>query len=162
MTYKVLALDLESTLITNVIHRQARPGLKDFLRFCLDSFEKVVIFTGTSEEMALSTISELNKENLIPEDFLARADLVDWDGWYKDLRYIKGYDPEEILIADDFADYILPEQKSQWIRVQPYLPEGVDRWAKTPAHAPDPADPDRELERVQALLEKRLKEDHEG
>jgi len=81
MPIKVLAQDLEITLITNVIHRQARPGLKEFLHFCLDAFEKVVIFTGTSNEMALSVFSELNEDKLIPDDFLSRADLIDWEGW---------------------------------------------------------------------------------
>jgi len=156
MTIKALALDLESTLITNVVNRRARPGLYEFLRFCLDSFEKVVIFTGTTEELALSVFSQLDEGKLIPDDFLAKTNLIDWDGWYKDLRFIEGYTPDEILIVDDFVDYILPEQKGQWIRCRPYLPEGEDRWMQSNAHPADEDDPDQELARIQELLIERL------
>lgn len=161
MTIKVLALDLESTLITNVISRRARPGLKEFLRFCLDAFEKVVIYTGTSSELALGTLRELEDGGLIPGDFLDRTEIVDWDGWYKDLRFIPGYEPEQILIVDDFVDYIKPDQKDHWIPIRPYGPDGVNRWRESKAHPPDPDDPDRELHRVQGLLEERLGIDHE-
>lgn len=86
MAIKVLALDLESTLITNVINRKARPGWYDFLRFCLDSFEKVVIYTGTNADLAQSVFAELDEIRLIPEDFLGKLEIIDWDGWYKDIR----------------------------------------------------------------------------
>ena len=117
MAIKVLALDLERTLITNSINRLPRPGLYQFLEFCLESFEDVVIFTGTSNETASEVLEELTKKGIIPPDFITRTKIIDWEGEYKDLRFIKGYSPDEILILDDDEDYILPEQKSQWIPI---------------------------------------------
>jgi hypothetical protein len=48
--YKVLALDLEGTLISNAVSIFPRPGLYNFLEFCHDTFDKIVLFTSVSEE----------------------------------------------------------------------------------------------------------------
>lgn len=157
MPIKVLALDLESTLITNVIHKRARPGLKDFLQFCLDSFEKVIIYSGAGPESVQLALAELGGAGLIPDDFLARTEIFTVEGWYKNLNVIKGYDLEEILIVDDYEDYIQPDQKSQWIPIQPYhRSHDEDRWIESKAHAPDPDDPDSELQRIQKILKERI------
>lgn len=157
LSIKVLALDLESTLITNVINRRARPGLKDFLQFCLDAFEKVVIYSGAGPESVQLALEELERAGLIPDDFLTRTEIIPVEGWYKDLNVIEGYSPNEILIVDDYEDYIHPEQKDQWIPIQPYhRPQGGDRWIESKAHAPDPDDPDRELQRIKEILKERL------
>ena len=157
MVIKVLALDLECTLITNVINKRARPGLKDFLQFCLDSFEKVVIYSGAGPESVQLALEELEGAGLIPDDFLARTEILAVEGWYKDLKLIEGYHPNESLIVDDYEDYIQPDQKSQWIPIQPYhRGEEDDYWTKSKAHPPDPDDPDRELLRVKEIIKERL------
>ena len=156
MTIKAIALDLERTLITNVISRQARPGLYDFLRFCQDNFEKAVIFTGTSGETAQDLLLDLARKNLIPADFPERTKIIDWEGDYKDLRFITGFEPDEILIVDDFEEYILPEQKSQWIPIPRYDPAGENPWALTEAKRPSEDDPDNQLAIVKEILKQRL------
>jgi hypothetical protein len=157
MTIKVLALDLERTLVTNVISRWPRPGLYPFLEFCLDTFEKVVIFTGSSTELARETLQELAEKGSIPGDFLQRAEILDWEGSYKDLRYIRGYQPEEILIVDDYEDYILPQHKEHWIPIKPYDPPGIDVWLPAEMQAEPEEDSDRGLYALQEELLREMK-----
>ena len=156
MTIKAIALDLERTLITNVINRRARPGLYQFLRFCLDNFEKAVIFTGTSGETAQDVLLDLASKNLIPADFMERTQIIDWEGDYKDLRFITGFEPDEILIVDDFKEYILPEQISQWIPIPRYEPAGEKPWILTEAKEPSQDDPDNQLVIIEEILKQRL------
>jgi len=47
---KVIALDLEGTLISNAVSQIARPGLFDFLEECRKLFPRIVIFTSVNEE----------------------------------------------------------------------------------------------------------------
>jgi hypothetical protein len=46
---RVLALDLEGTLISNAASQIPRPGLYEFLASCQQLFQRIVIFTTVSE-----------------------------------------------------------------------------------------------------------------
>ena len=77
-----------------------------------------------------------------PPEAAWKLEYVDWSGPYKDLRFITGATPQEVLLVDDQAPYILPEQRQAWMPISEYAP---------------PYDPaDRELLRVQAQLEARF------
>ena len=82
--------------------------------------------------------------------------IIEWEGEYKDLRFIKGYSPEEILIVDDDQEYILPDQKEHWIPILPYEPPGEDPWISSEKHPPLENDTDQELFAVLEILQNRV------
>jgi hypothetical protein len=151
---KVIALDLEGTLISNAVSQIPRPGLYQFLEFCRATFERVVIFTAVSEPLTRRIVDELVLGGDAPPWFAADLEYVNWTGSHKDLAFIPRAAVEETLILDDQEDYILPEQRQFWIRVpefdSPYLPgddafitlEGILRARATPVtgrlNAPEP------------------------
>jgi hypothetical protein len=136
---KVLALDLERTLIDNALSSQPRPGLFDFLAFCDKHFNRIVLFTTVEEADAREVIEGLARSGHIPAGLMARLEYVDWRGEYKDLGFVRGADPTEILLVDDDAGWVRPDQRDRWVRVAAW-----DGGA------------DSELPRVRAVLERWL------
>jgi hypothetical protein len=61
MSIKVLALDLERTLVDNALIAQPRPGLREFLAFCGERFERVAIFTTVEEADARDVLNQSNE-----------------------------------------------------------------------------------------------------
>lgn len=55
---RVLALDLEGTLISNALSIFPRPGLRDFLEDCRASAPAIVLFTAVSASR-VRTIQQL-------------------------------------------------------------------------------------------------------
>jgi hypothetical protein len=102
----------------------------------------VALFTCVSRERALAVIATLVEEGLAPPETRTRLEYVDWQGNAKDLRFIGGADPQEVLLVDDLEQYVLPAHRASWIPVQTY------------AYPYDSED--RELERVREQLEARL------
>jgi NLI interacting factor-like phosphatase. len=112
---KVLALDLEGTLISNAVSQIARPGLYDFLEDCRKLFPRIVIFTSVNEERFRSIATLLITEGYAPNWF-AEIEYISWSGETKNLIFVDGALPEEILLVDDYEKYIHPGQESQWIK----------------------------------------------
>ncbi|MBI1248897.1 hypothetical protein GC197_13780 [bacterium] len=137
----ILALDLEGTLISNAVSQFPRPGLRQFLGFCGAAFESVYLYTAVRDERCGPIIQRLVEERFAP-DWLLGIPLVQWDRSLKDLGNIPGVSVNDCLIVDDNPDYILEEQRSQWIAIAKF-------------ESPYP-DTDRELEQVQRLLAERL------
>ena len=136
-TIRVLALDLEGTLISETIGVFPRPGLYDFLEWCDRHFERVVLYTCVSEEHARDIARRLADEQIVPAWF-QDIEYVDWEGTYKNLRFVEGAEPHEVLLVDDKRIFIPPEQKAQWIPIPSFL---------------DPyPDDDAELDRVRERL----------
>ena len=75
MKVKVLALDLEGTLISNAVSQIARPGLFDFLEDCRELFPRIVIFTSVNEERFRAIANLLTTEGYAPN-------------WFADIEYI--------------------------------------------------------------------------
>ena len=74
--------------------------------------------------------------------WILQSELIQWDRTVKDLTNIPECEITECVIVDDNPDYIVDSQVSQWIHIEKYSsPYSKD---------------DRELERVQALIEQRL------
>lgn len=115
---KILALDLEGTLISNAMSQIVRPYLKYFLEEVNVEFDKIVIYTAVSEEKYNEILSLLLKEQSVPEWF-KEVEYIKWSGKYKDLHYVSN-DVGNVFIIDDCEDYILPYQKSQWIKINQY------------------------------------------
>lgn len=132
---RVLALDLERTLISDALSALPRPGLFDFLAFCHERFERVVLFTTVDEADARETLEALADGGHVPLALLDRLEYVDWHGEFKDLAFVPGAGPAEILLVDDDPGWVRPDQRERWVAVAPW-----------------DGGPDDELARVQAEL----------
>jgi len=137
---KVIALDIEGTLISNAYHCEARPGLYGFARFCLERFERIAIFTAVPEDTALEVLERLVDGGHLPPEFLHRWKYIDWIGVKKDLIFIENAEPGEILIVDDDEHRIVNSQKDRWIPVTPYYGGDED------------AEPGRVMERIEKMI----------
>jgi hypothetical protein len=140
----VLALDLERTLIDDALSAHPRPGLYDFLAFCDEGFGRIAVFTTVEEADAREVLSDLARRGHVPPGLLTRLEYVAWHGEYKDLAFVPGAAPDEVLLVDDDAGWIRPDQRGQWIP--------ISAWD---------GGPDRELSRVWAVLERWLAGDAE-
>lgn len=141
---RVLALDLESTLVSNAVSQFSRPGLHDFLTWALSTFERVVLFTSVREAHARQVLHTLVEYGEAPAA-IEHIEHVVWSGPVKDLSFVRDASIAEILLVDDQERYIVSEQRSQWIP--------IDEW-----NAPYGGE-DRELERVRRVIEARLQDD---
>ena len=74
--------------------------------------------------------------------WILQSELIQWDRSVKDLTNIPNAEIKDCLLVDDNPDYIVESQVSQWIQIEKYS-------------SPYP-ESDRELERVQAVIQKRL------
>ncbi|MFH1468153.1 MAG: NIF family HAD-type phosphatase [Pseudomonadota bacterium] len=145
MSGKVLALDLEGTLVSNAVSCLPRPGLHAFLAWCFASFERVVLFTYVNPARARWVIQELAAHGEIPPETPARLEVFAWpyqELEFKDLGMIPGAAVEDCYLVDDNEGFVLPEQKHRWIEIA--------EWERPYPGA------DRELERVRRVLERRL------
>lgn len=138
-TIKVLALDLEGTLIASISKPFPRPRLYEFLEWCRSRFEHIVIYTCVDENKFRSVISKLVQNKSVPAWF-KEITYVEWDGMIKDLWNIDGITPKQAIIVDDAEIFIPNDQKSQWIEIKTF-------------DFPYPAD-DNELSRVQNIIER--------
>src|SRR5262249_29876686 len=134
---KVLALDLERTLISDAMSAEPRPGLLDFLTFCNSRFERVALFTCVEESVAWEILNALSRSGHVPPEFLERLEYVEWSGEYKDLCFIPSSAPEEVLLVDDDSAWVHPAQRDRWVAVAAW-DGGAD---------------DGELRRIRSLLE---------
>jgi hypothetical protein len=125
---RVLALDLEGTLISNAMSQIARPGLFEFLSRCHELFPRVVMFTTVGEERFRAIAQLLVDEGAAPSWF-AHIEYVSWQGETKDLNFIPESRPQDARLVDDFESYVHPGQKPQWLQIDcfehPY--EATDR-----------------------------------
>lgn len=138
---KVLALDLEGTLISNAVSVFPRPHLKLFLDRSRGMFERLVVFTTVSESRFRTIATTLASEGVVPSWF-RELEYVDWSGPTKDLAFIPTCDAGEALLLDDLEAYVHPGQLERWVRIHQFEPP----YAET----------DAELLRVLKGLEARL------
>ena len=138
----VLALDLEGTLISNALHQKPRPHLVEFLVFCHQAFRRVCIFSAVSPNKIPGILDLLAAEGHMPPALRARLEVIHWNGPHKDLRFIPGCRPKEVVLVDDQATYVMPGQEAQWVAVEPFI-------------SPYPDD-DRALIRAAEVLKARL------
>jgi len=156
---KVLALDLERTLILNSINRKPRPGLREFLEFACDSFERVALFTAVPAETTYDIVKKLVSQGYVPDVFWDKAEYIEWTGEYKDLDFVPNATVDEILLVDDSESYILPGQKKQWIPIKPYDPPYINPWVpfeKQDISLFEKEDTDNELDQLRGTIEARL------
>ena len=141
MAIKVLALDLERTLIDDAYSARPRPGLFDFLTFCHEQFGRVVLFTSVETADAREVLEGLARSGHVPPEFLARLEYIEWAGEYKDSRFVPDAEPGDVLLVDDDVGWVRPDQRERWLPIA-----GWD------------GGPDSELPRVRCELERWLAE----
>lgn len=117
--YKVLALDLEGTLVSNAVSMFPRPGLYSFLEDVRTIFDNVVIFSAVNTTRLRKILNILEYHNDIPTWF-ARVEIVNWSGDIKDLAFIDCALIEECIIVDDIEAYIKTDQKAQWLPIEEF------------------------------------------
>lgn len=118
---KVLALDLEGTLISNAVSVFPRPGLFEFLEYCRKRFDRIVVMTAVSERRFREIARLLADEASAPAWF-CEIEYVEWDGEYKDLRAISACRPADVLLVDDQFAYVHPDQLDRWIDIAEFRP----------------------------------------
>lgn len=116
---KVIALDLESTLISNAMSQIARPGLHDFLEESRRLCDRVVIFTTVKGELFYKIATTLVSDGFAP-DWFKEIEYVHWSGETKNLEFIKNVDPAQAVLVDDYGGYVCTEQKSRWIEISQF------------------------------------------
>lgn len=138
MSVKVLALDLERTLISDAMSAIPRPGLFDFMVFCNSRFERVVMFTSVEEAEAREILAQLAHSGHVPPEFLLQLEYVEWSGEYKDLNFVRNSDAGEVILVDDDPGWVRPDQRDRWVAIAawdggedselPRLQTVLDRW----------------------------------
>ncbi len=142
MSIRVLALDLEGTLLTVTYNPVPRPGLREFLTYCCANFPRVALFTAADRVSAMEALQECLRCGAVPLAFMEKVEFVEWEGEYKDLRLVSDCQPSEVLLVDDNASWIHPEQRDLWVPIAEFSSRNADG-------------ADCELERVQSVLEAR-------
>ena len=141
MSIKILALDMERTLIDNAMNSCPRPGLRDFLMFCHERFERVALFTSVETPDARDVLEGLVRTGHVPVAFLNRLEFIEWTGGHKALEFVPNATPNEVLLIDDDAGWVRADQRDRWIPIAAW-----------------DSGPDRELTRVRTVLEQWLVE----
>ncbi len=146
---KVLALDMEGTLVSTSKGIQVRPYLWELLSFAYAEFERVVLYTRLSKPAARQIVASLVQNHFAPPVFLQRFEYIEGPTEYKDLLAISEVDWTEVLIVDDNPTNAVPEQQSQWLTLPSFTPY---------AGALGQAEPDTALLKMIELLKNKLKQ----
>lgn len=120
-----LALDLEGTLISTAVSQFPRPGLHDFLERYRLLFPRMVIFTSVPEQRFRDIAERLVRDSSAPEWFAA-IEYVHWHGPTKDLGFVPGCNPKDVLLVDDYTGYLHPGQEHQWVPVKSFHDPTLD------------------------------------
>lgn len=127
MALKILALDIEGTLVTNRGKWYPRPHLHEFLEFCFHRVERVCFFTLLSKASAKNVIEWLVEAGHAPKVALERFEYVECKRNYKDLECLNHSDLNEVMLIDDNAPNVKPGQEERCILVPGYEPERLVR-----------------------------------
>lgn len=117
---KVIALDLEQTLISNAVSQIPRPLLYEFLISCEELTARIVIFTAVPEPLFRRIASLLVEEKSAPEWF-KNVEYIVWEGATKNLDFINTSTDDQSVLIDDFEKYVHPGQESSWIQIKPFV-----------------------------------------
>lgn len=120
---RCISLDIEGTLVDNSYEINPRPGLGEFITFCMDNFARVFVYTTVGEAESMRVFKLLVGRGEIPESFLSLYEYVMWDpevsGPFKDLRRCL-VPLEQNCIVDDCPLVIPEDQTHRWVRVREF------------------------------------------
>ena len=114
MPIRIIAVDLEGTVISSAVKPIPRPGLREFLEFCKAHFEEIVIMSAVPERLFRDVAGELAIQKAVPVWFFD-VRYVNWKVPYKDLRKIGHPRLEEVLLLDDNWTVVEPDQMDQYV-----------------------------------------------
>ena len=125
MAIHTIALDLEGTLISNAMSQIPRAHLREFLEFCRQTFERVVVYSAVNPKQVRMVCQKLVEMGDVPEWF-GDVEIFRTRGKYKDLTAV-AQNFEHVLLVDDVETYVDPKQREQWVPCEqfcrPYGPE---------------------------------------
>ena len=120
---RCIALDIEGTLVDNSYEINPRPGLYEFITFCMENFKRVFVYTTVNEKESRKVFELLASRQDIPGSFLERYEYVHWDpvkkGPFKDLRRCR-VPLEQNCIVDDSPRVIPEDQTHRWVQVREF------------------------------------------
>jgi len=136
MNRRILAIDVEGTIIKDSLDPLPRPGLLEFLTWASEQ-HRLVIFSTLPEKKFREIAAALVAHGAAPEWFprLEYFRKTPADS-FKDLTRVG--DPLRVWLIDDYEGYVDPAQRKRWIRIETYFDQG---------------DQDEELARVRRDLE---------
>lgn len=118
-----LSLDVEGTLIDSFYGQNPRPGLADFLAWCLARFDRIFVYTMLEAGEAAAVFAGLADLGEAPPAFLDRYEYVAWDrdaeGTFKDLRRCR-VPLDRNALVDDSPGVIPEDQAHRWVSVAEY------------------------------------------
>ena len=116
---KVIALDLEGTLISNAMSQIPRPGLYEFLEGCKSITSRVVMYTTVNQDRFRKIANLLVEEGVAP-DWFRSIEYISWEGKTKDLTLIPNNELESSVLVDDFHVYVHEGQESRWVEIKQF------------------------------------------
>ena len=120
---RAIALDLEGTLIITAHRPEPRHGLADFAGWCLDTFDRIFIYTAVEDRLARALLSTLRRNALLPVAFHEACELVEWPhgakGTLKDLRRL-GLPLEWVVLLDDMPAWVPEDQRHRFVPITPF------------------------------------------
>lgn len=126
---EVLALDLEGTLISNIVSQFPRPYLQVFLLYCQNASFEVVLYTAANFTTARKILRRFDKIGWIPPG-MGKMPIVQWekhDGSRyqpKNLQYVQkmfqGTKLHNLYLVDDIEGFVALGQRDQWIPIMPF------------------------------------------
>jgi hypothetical protein len=125
-----ITFDIEGTLVTNYGERHPRPGLRGFIEFIMNNFDRIFIYTLLTAGQTREVLEDLRKIGAVPEAFVDRYEYVDWprgrEGSIKDLRRC-GVPVEHNAIVDDMDSMVPGDQLHRWVAIPDYnSPDMID------------------------------------
>lgn len=120
---RCIALDLEGTLLTTAYDPLPRPYLREFAEWCLETFDRVFIYTAVQENTAQVIIARFVRAGVLPPDFPQRTEMVIWPrgagGIRKDLRHLR-LPLHWVVLLDDMPEWVVESQRHRWVQIVPF------------------------------------------
>lgn len=114
----ILAVDLEGTLISNAVSAFARPRLAEFLGWASTRFAQVVLYTAVPAARAAVVLKRVTELDGVPAAVMPTRVLTQ-EGPCKGLHHVDR-DTWPILLLDDQAGAVCPDEVEQWVPIQPW------------------------------------------
>ena len=127
---KILALDIEGTLISNAVSIFPRNYLYKFLEYVNTKFDRIVIMTCL-EQRKFREVANILCKNYEAPSWFENLEYIHWKifqtiDWYssqpefyKSLKFINE-DISNSWIIEDMGKYICPGEESQWIPIKSF------------------------------------------
>lgn len=125
----ILALDVDGTLIRNVIEPVPRPFLGVFLEALPMITERVCIYSAADPSYVERAFLHLVGKKRAPQTLLTYP-RVRWErAGHKRMRRASELfsgNPADVVLVDDLEQFIHPSERSQWEPIAPFVDDPGD------------------------------------